>query len=105
LREGLDDNHQIGAWASLGGRAFEREARRRDEAKEAIVLTFPAPLAKDATTSLRAAGFRFNRLMQHWEGLAHYTDAQRLAAAHGGTARRAATHNVTIQPLEADTVG
>ena len=88
LREGLDDNHQIEAWAALGGRTFAREARLRDAGQEAILLAFPAPLPRDATASLRAAGFRFNRLMQHWEGLAHYTEAERLAAAHGGTARR-----------------
>ena len=101
LREGLDDNHQIEAWAAFGGRTFAREARLRDAGQEAILLAFPAPLPKDATASLRAAGFRFNRLMLHWEGLAQYSEAESLAAAYGGAARRGATHNVAMQPLGA----
>ncbi len=88
LREGTGDKKQVEQWAALGGRAFAREARQRDEGKEAIVLAFPAALAKDATTPLQAAGFRFDKVLQHWEGLARYTEAQTLAKAHGGSARR-----------------
>jgi hypothetical protein len=62
----------------------------RDEGKEPIVLTFPAALAKEATASLRAAGFRFNKVLQHWEGLARIEDGQQLAKEHGGTARQVA---------------
>ena len=90
LRDGVDDKALIDKWSALGGRTFAREARLRDEGKEAIVLTFPAPLAKDATNTLRQAGFRFSKVMQHWEGLAHFADAERLAQTHGGTARRVA---------------
>ena len=90
LRDGAGDKGQVEKWAALGGRTFAREARLRDEGKEAIVLTFPAPLAKDATTTLRQAGFRFSKVMQHWEGLAHTAEAEALAKAHGGTARRVA---------------
>ena len=55
------------------------------------MLTFPAPLAKDATTTLRQAGFRFSKVMRHWEGLARFDEAERrLPATHGGTARRVA---------------
>jgi hypothetical protein len=82
--------------SALGGRTFAHEAHLRDAGKEAIVLT---SLAKDATAPLRAAGFRFNRVMQHWEGLAYYTDAERLASMQGGTARRIATHDAPMQPL------
>ena len=101
LRDSLDDKHRIDNWSALGGRTFAREARLRDEGKEAIVLTFPAPLVKEATASLRAAGFRFSRVMQHWEGLAQYTEAESLASANGGTAKRVATHGPAIQPREA----
>ena len=72
LRDGAGDRNQREKWAALGGRAFAHEARLRDEGKEAIVLTFPAPLAKDVTTTLRQAGFRFSKVMQHWEGLARF---------------------------------
>lgn len=88
LRDGADDKAQVEKWATLGGRTFAREAKARDEGKEAVLLTFPGVLAKDATTTLRAAGFRYSRVMQHWEGLARFADADALAGQHGGTARR-----------------
>src|SRR5215469_3904861 len=66
LRDDADDKNRVERWAALGGRAFTREARLRDEGKEAVVLTFAAPLAKDATNTLRQAGFRFSKVMQHW---------------------------------------
>ena len=88
LRDHADDKPQVEKWATLGGRAFAREATARDEGKEAVLLTFAAPLAKDATTELRRAGFRFSRVLQHWEGLARHDEAAALAKAHGGTARR-----------------
>ena len=101
LRDSADNKQQLDKWSALGGRAFARDARLRDEAREAIVLTFPGPLTKDATALLRAAGFRFSRVMQHWEGLAQYTEAESLASANGGTAKRVATHGPAIQPREA----
>jgi hypothetical protein len=42
LKEGASGKDQVTQWAALGGRAFAREARLRDEGKEPIVLTFPA---------------------------------------------------------------
>jgi hypothetical protein len=90
LRDGLGDSEQVARWAALGGRAFAREARLEDEGKEAIILAFPAALARDATTALRAAGFRFNKLLQHWEGRARLADAEALARTYGGEVRRAA---------------
>jgi hypothetical protein len=90
LRDGATDKSQVAKWTALGGRAFDREARLRDEGKEAIILTFPAALARDVTTTLRQAGFRFSKVLQHWEGLARFDEAEKLAEAHGGTARRVA---------------
>jgi hypothetical protein len=54
------------------------------------MLTFPVALVKDATNVLRHAGFRFSKVKPDWEGLAHFADAESLATAHGGTARRVA---------------
>ena len=99
LRDGAQQKDQVGQWAALGGRAFAREARLQDEGKEAIVLTFPAAIARDATMLLRAAGFRFNKVLQHWEGLAHYDEAQKLATAHGGALRRVATSQPYPAPV------
>jgi hypothetical protein len=90
LRDGAGDKDQITKWRALGGRAFARDARLRDEGKEAVVLTFPAALGKDVTAALRQAGFRFSKVMQHWEGLARFDDAESLARTRGGTARRVA---------------
>jgi hypothetical protein len=90
LRDGAGDKDQITKWAALGGRAFARDARLRDEGKEAVVLTFPTALGKDVTAALRQAGFRFSKVMQHWEGLARFGDAESLARTGGGAARRVA---------------
>jgi hypothetical protein len=102
LRDGAGDKDQVGKWAALGGRAFAHEARLRDEGKEAVVLTFPAPLAKEATNALRAAGFRFSKIMRHWEGLAHVAEAEALAQAHGGTARLVASAGQQQEPATAE---
>jgi hypothetical protein len=98
LRDGAGDKDQIGKWTALGGRAFAHEARLRDEGKEALVLVFPAALSKDITATLRQAGFRFSKVMQHWEGLARFDEAERLATAHGGTTRRVAATVSAPQP-------
>jgi hypothetical protein len=90
LRDGVDDTDQVRQWTALGGRAFAREARLRDAGKEPLILTFPTPLDRDATNALRAAGFRFSKVLQHWEGLALCPEAEALAAAHGGAMRRVA---------------
>ena len=88
LRDGADDKAQVEKWIALGGRTFAREAKARDEGKEPVLLTFSVPLAKDVTTTLRKAGFRYSKVMQHWEGLARFDEASTLAKAHGGTARQ-----------------
>jgi hypothetical protein len=88
LRDGASDAKKIEQWADLGGRTFAREARARDEGKEPVVLTFPNALPKDATAPLRTAGFRFNKVLQHWEGISRFDAAEQLAVSHGGTARR-----------------
>ena len=88
LRDGADDKAQVDSWTALGGRTFAHEARLRDEGKEPLVVIFPAPLSKDATNALRAAGFRFSKIMRHWEGLALHDAANQIAAQHGGAVRR-----------------
>jgi len=90
LRERAGDAEQVRQWAALGGRTFAREARLAEEGKEAIVIAFAAALGRDATTALRGAGFRFNKLLQHWEGLARFDEAEAFAREYGGTVRRVA---------------
>jgi hypothetical protein len=102
LRERAGDPEQVRQWAALGGRTFAREARLAEEGKEPIILAFAAALGRDATTALRGAGFRFNKLLQHWEGLARFDEADALATAHGGAARRVATTEAPAPLAAAD---
>ena len=48
----------------------------------------PQRLPKDATAKLRAAGFRFSKVFQHWEGMATPDEAAAMGADNGGTVRR-----------------
>lgn len=82
------DKDQVAKWEAEGGRAFDREAKARDEGKEPLVIALPSSQPAPVTTALRAAGFRWNKVMHHWEGLARHDDAQGLADRHGGTLRR-----------------
>ncbi len=89
LRKGTADAGQRQRWADIGGEALAEEARELDAGREPILLTFPATPTKDAVVMLRSGGFRFNKVLRHWEGMAQFDEAQRLAAAYGGGARRA----------------
>jgi hypothetical protein len=89
LRKGAEDAGQRQRWADIGAEALAEEAIELEAGREPILLTFPATPAKDAVVVLRAGGFRFNKVLRHWEGLAQFEDAQRLAAAYGGAARKA----------------
>jgi hypothetical protein len=98
LRDGASDTRKVEQWTALGGRSFAREARARDEGKEPVVLTFPSALPKDATVLLRAAGLRFNKVFQHWEGITRLEAAEQLAVTHSGTARRVTPLPVPDKP-------
>jgi hypothetical protein len=56
-----DDPDTLAQWTALGGRAFAREVRADDQAKEPVVISFPAPVARGVASALRTAGLRFNR--------------------------------------------
>lgn len=58
------------------------------EAKEPVAVSFPAPVARGVASALRAAGLRFNRLREEWEGRADFDKAEVIAKANGGTIRR-----------------
>ena len=106
LRDGASNTRQVEQWAALGGRAFAREAGARNEGKEPVepvVLTFPNPLPKEATAPLRAAGFRFNKVFQHWEGMTRFNEAEQLAGANAGTARRVTHPAPPVPPDTPDT--
>jgi hypothetical protein len=103
LREVADNTRQVEQWAALGGRTFAHEARARDAGKQPMLLTFTTPLPKEATLALRKAGFRYSKIMQHWEGLARPDEAEALAKAHGGTSRHVnATNEAAAVPTVAE---
>ncbi len=86
LRDGASEKEQCEKWAIVGGRAFDREAKAKARETSPFVLTFPAALPKEATTTLRSAGFRFNKVLRHWEGLSTPVIAKETAGQFGGTA-------------------
>jgi len=90
LKEAVGDADRVEQWATEGGRAFGREAKQRETAKQAVVVTFPKSLPKPVADALRTAGFRFNQVLQHWEGLGSYDAAEAIARENGGTARHVA---------------
>ncbi|MCL2430404.1 MAG: conjugal transfer protein TraD [Alphaproteobacteria bacterium] len=94
LRGALDNKSEVERWTMLAC-----EMPKPDQGKEALVLTFAAALNREAATDVRAAGFRFNKVLQHWEGLARRDEAEKLARANGGTLRGIA---VSEQQIAAD---
>jgi hypothetical protein len=98
LKDAAEDPEQVERWATLGGRAFDREAKQREAGQEAIVITFPQLVPKPVAAALRAAGFRFNRILRHWEGLASHDIAERIAKENGGAAQRVAPSTQGAQP-------
>ena len=100
LREAASNKKQVETWAALGGRAFSREATARGEGREPIVLTFAAALPGAVTVTLRAAGFRFNKVLRHWEGLARLEDAESIASANAGTVRQMAATSSALSELD-----
>ena len=49
---------------------------------------FAGPIARELTVQLRASGLRWNKVLQHWEGIAEHDVLASLASAHGGMIRR-----------------
>lgn len=88
LRSGAGTAKQREQWAAVGSEALAEDAQACDSGAEPIVLTFPSAIDKDAASILRTNGFRYNKVLRHWEGLADFDDARALAASHGGTARK-----------------
>ena len=95
LRGGAGNSKQLDQWASAGAEALAEDARELDRGCEPIVLTFPNALTRDEASDLKTGGFRFNKVLQHWEGLARFEDAQELAVSHGGKARKVSPEAAT----------
>jgi hypothetical protein len=88
LETGVVDEKTVERWANAGSEALTREAADRDKAREPIVIRFPEAVTGLEAAALKQAGFRFNRLFGHWEGMAVLEEAQALARAHDGRINR-----------------
>lgn len=82
------DKTKVAEWVKAGKAALDRETKAGDAAKEPLTATFPAPLPTAFSTRLRAAGLRWNKLLQHWEGFVDPDTVAGLAAEHGGSVTR-----------------
>ena len=78
----------LARWSAEGGKVFAREAAEKGRVKEALIVIFPKPIARELTGQLRAIGLRWNKVLQHWEGLGEHDVVSKLVGAHAGTVRR-----------------
>lgn len=95
------DATEVARWQAEGGRAFDQEAKAREVEKEPLILSLDGVQAATVTARLRGLGFRWSKVMRHWEGLASY-DAAKLAADElGGTLRRVAPNSPVAPDADA----
>ena len=91
----------VARWAQEGGKVFAAEARAKDEGREPLVVVFPGPIAREVTAQLRATGLRWNKVLQHWEGIAEHAAVALLVSSQGGTIRRVRGNVDDVVPAEA----
>jgi hypothetical protein len=82
LKDGAKTNKQIDQWTSAGLQALSEEAEAASS--EPIIMEFSAELDKQTAADLRSIGFRYNKVLRHWEGMANVREAETFAEAHGG---------------------
>lgn len=82
------DPERLSRWGAEGGRAFASEAKAREAHKEPLVLTLEGAQPALVTAQLRRLGFRWSKVLRHWEGLAVLSEAQAVADELGGSLRR-----------------
>jgi hypothetical protein len=95
------DAKAVERWEKRGQAELARETADRDKAREPIVIRFPEAVTGLEAAALRDAGFRFNKLFGHWEGLAVFEEAQALARAHDGRIIRGGRHEPEDNRAEA----
>ncbi|PZX14313.1 conjugative transfer protein TraD [Palleronia aestuarii] len=84
----LGDPAERARWEAAGGRAFDRETRAREAETEPLILALAGAQPALVTARLRGLGFRWSKVLRHWEGLAIYDDARQAADELGGTLTR-----------------
>ncbi len=88
LVEGVRDRTKLAQWTKAGRAALDEETLANGATNEPLTVVFPAPLPTPFATRLRGAGLRWNKVMQHWEGLADHDAVAALAAEQSGSVRR-----------------
>lgn len=88
LAEQAADADTVKYWTARGHKAFGREAEAREASREPLLLTFPDKLPAHVSTRLRGLGFRWSKVMNHWEGHADPEAAGAIANEHNGSLRR-----------------
>lgn len=78
----------VARFAAEGGRMFAADAKAKNEGREPLVVIFPSPIARELTAQLRATGLRWNKVLQHWEGIAEHAAVAGIVASAGGSIRR-----------------
>ena len=79
----------IARWAAEGEKRLAAEAAERDRAREPVIVTLRVAITKEIGAELRGLGLRWNKVMQHWEGLAEWEPVEAVAKRLLGEARRA----------------
>jgi hypothetical protein len=90
LAESARDEKQLSVWASAGKKALDRETKAAAATRVPLTVTFPAALPTEFSTRLRRVGLRWNKVLQHWEGLADHATISALAGEHDGNVSRIA---------------
>lgn len=88
IREELDSTQARAQWGTAGAQAIENDRQESPSDHEAVILTFAVAPVRELGVTLRAAGFRFNKILQHWEGVACFKEAEQIASSHQGVASR-----------------
>lgn len=88
LAQASADPDRLSRWRVAGGQAFDRDTRARAAGREPLILTAAHALSTAATTRLRGLGFRWSKVLRHWEGLAPYDEAKVLADELGASLSR-----------------
>lgn len=74
------DPAAVAHWERAGSRHFQKE----EDAKVVAVARFVGTIETELAASLRAVGFRWNRLLHQWEGKVNFAEAKALVEGMGG---------------------
>lgn len=88
LADDAGDTAKITEWTKAGKTALDQATVGKGATNEPLTVIFPAPLPTPFATRLRGAGLRWNKFLEHWEGLADHDAVVELAAEQSGIVTR-----------------